>query len=101
MKIYIAIAGAFIGLLVFSFKIYAENSLLKEANGQILQANRDLNNSLSTLIKQNAVEKELLKQKFEVDLQNAQKIQKAQSYVKNSTERNVTLLFNDAISSLR
>lgn len=101
MKIYIAIAGAFILLLVFSFKIYAENSLLKEANGQILQANRELNNSLSTLIKQNAVEKEFLKQKFENDLKNAQKIQKAKSYVKSSTERNVTLLFNDAISSLR
>lgn len=101
MKIYLAIAGAFALLLIFSFKIYAENSLLKEANGQILQANRDLNNSLSTLIKQNAVEKELLKQKFESDLKNAQKIQKAKSYVKNSTERNVTLLFNDAISSLR
>lgn len=101
MKIYIVAAVVLISLLIFSFKIYAENSLLKEANWQILQANKELNASLTTLIKMNNVEKELLKQKYELDLNHTQKIQKVRSYVKNSNENNITLLFNDAISSLQ
>lgn len=101
MKIYLMIAGAFLGLLIFSFKIYAENASLKDKNAVILQANRDLNESLSAVIKQNALEKELLQQKFEVDLQNAKKIEKVKSYVKNSTESNVSKLFNDTILRLQ
>lgn len=101
MKIYLMIAGAFLGVLIFAFKINAENASLKEANAAILQANRDLNASLSAIIKHNALEKELLQQKFETDLENAKKIEKAKSYVKNSTERNVSKLFNDTILRLQ
>lgn len=100
MKVYLIFATLLIAFLVFSFKIYAENSLLKEANSQILQANKELNASLTTLIKLNNIEKEVLKEKFELDLKNAQKIQKAKNYVKNSTESNITQLFNDTIYEL-
>lgn len=100
MKIYLSIAAVFIAILIFSFKIYAENASLKSANLQILQANKELNASLTTLIKLNNVEKEVLKEKYEVDLKNAQKIQKAQYYVKNSNENNITHLFNTTINEL-
>lgn len=100
MKVYLIFATLLIAFLVFSFKIYADNSLLKEANSQILQANKELNASLTTLIKLNNIEKEVLKEKFELDLKNAQKIQKAKNYVKNSTESNITQLFNDTIYEL-
>ena len=92
MKIYIMIAGAFAGLLAYAFYINAENARLQETNAQIQLANLELNATITKIIKANALEKELLQQKYEVDLENAKKIQKAKDYVKNSTERNVSIL---------
>lgn len=101
MKIHIMIAGAFLGLLAYAFYINAENARLQETNTQIQLANLELNATITKIIKANALEKEFLQQKYEVDLQNLKKIERAKSYVKNSTEKNVTRLFNDTILRLQ
>lgn len=101
MKIYLILGALIAALFVYTLTQGDKIAKLKAQNELVLSVNKELNLSLSRVIEQNARDKEILKQKFEADLLNLQKKERALSYVKNSRERNVSKLFNDSILLLQ
>lgn len=101
MKIYALFAVVIVALLVWVFALRADLAEFKEQNAFVLQANTELNATLSKVIERNTLEKKVLAERFEAALEIERKKQKALNYVKNSTERNVTQLFNDSLLLLQ
>lgn len=101
MKIY-AVLGVIIAVLVvWALSLRADLAEFKEQAAFALNANKELNATLSRVIERNELEKKVLVEKFEATLEIERKKQKALNYVKNSTERNVTRLFNDTLLLLQ
>lgn len=101
MKIYLILGALIATLFVYTLTQGDKIAKLKAQNELALSVNKELNLSLSRVIEQNARDKQILKQKFEADLLNLQKKERALNYVKNSRERNVSKLFNDSILFLQ
>lgn len=101
MKIYAVFGAIVAALLIWALSLRADLAEFKEQNAFILNANKELNATLSKVIERNALEKKVLAEKFEATLEIERKKQKALNYVKNSNERNVTRLFNDSLLLLQ
>ena len=101
MKIYAVFSAIVVALLIWALNLRADLAEFKEQNAFIINANKELNATLSKVIERNALEKKVLAEKFEATLEIERKKQKALNYVKNSTERNVTQLFNDSLLLLQ
>lgn len=101
MKIYVFLF-CFIGaVLIYAFKLHADKAFLELENDLILEANKDLNLTLDSVIKQNQKEREILENAHKIDKENLEKKYKALNYVKTSKDNNLTRLFNDAILRLQ
>lgn len=101
MKIYAVFGAIVAALLIWALSLRADLAEFKEQNAFIINANKELNATLSKVIERNALEKKVLAEKFEATLEIERKKQKALNYVKNSNERNVTQLFNDSLLLLQ
>ena len=101
MKIYIFLGALIAALFVYILTQHGQKAALKQQNAVILQANKDLNATLSEVILKNKRDTEILQERHEKDLQNALKTQKALNYVKKSDDSNASQLFNDTILLLQ
>lgn len=101
IKIYAAFALVIAALLGYLLVLKAQNKALQSELTLSVNANKELNATLSKVIERNELEKAVLEQKHKEDLQNLAKTKEALNYVKNSRETNTTRLFNDTLKLLR
>ena len=101
MKIYIFLGALIAALFIYAIKQAGDIVDLENENSRILNANKELNETLSEVIIQNEKDRAILQEKHEFDLQNAIKTQKVLNYVKKSDDSNASQLFNDTILLLQ
>ena len=101
LKIYFIFAFILSLFLTYTLYLKNENSKLQSELSLSVNANKELNATLSKVIQRSELEKEILDQKHKEDLKILQKTKDALNYVKNSKDTNSTRLFNDSIKFMR